>query len=121
MEHLYAKSEVHSVSNFKGDLSHMSIFSDNSVKTVYAFFEEIDMSMGGWGTSKQLVHLLHGLLSEEIKSQVADNVHSNAKMKAWLINKFASPDRIVSQVLDGLGNRIGSLSKAIARNAMHFR
>ena len=58
VETLYAQREAHAVYDAKGDISNLKIFSDNTHKTIFELLEEIDMALLGWGTSKQLAHLL---------------------------------------------------------------
>ena len=106
MEQLYAdcEREAHAVSDSCGHVSHISTFADNSYKTVYEFFNEIEMSLMGWGTNSQRAHLLHKLPSEEIKTKV-DVAENRSKIKAKLIIDYGSADRIVSDILVGLSNK----------------
>ena len=76
--------------------AHIEIFSDNSVRTVFEFFNEIGMSLIGWGTNIQRAHLLRKLLSEEIKTKVNDVLERYSKIKAHLITDYGGADRIVS-------------------------
>ena len=64
LEQLYVSSKAHAVSDSCGDISHSGIFSDISDKTVFEFFNEIEMSLMGWGTNGQRAHLLRKLLSD---------------------------------------------------------
>ena len=41
VEIIYSNTEAHSVSNLKGDISNVGIFTDNAEKTVYEFLDEI--------------------------------------------------------------------------------
>ena len=50
---IYSNTEVHAVSNSKGDISNVGIFTDNAEKTVYEFLDEIEIGLLGWGTSRQ--------------------------------------------------------------------
>ena len=70
------------------DSSHIRIFSDNSDKTVFEFFNEIEMSLMGWRTNGQRAHLLRKFLSEEIKTKVDDVTESYSKIKAHLIADY---------------------------------
>ena len=54
------------------DISHITIFADNSDMTVYEFFNEIEMSLMGWGMNSQGVYLLLKLLSKELKTKTED-------------------------------------------------
>ena len=54
------------------DISHITIFADNSDMTVYEFFNEIEMSVMGWGMNSQGVYLLLKLLSKELKTKTED-------------------------------------------------
>ena len=53
VEIIYSNTEVHTVSNSKGDISNVGIFTDNAEKTVYEFLDEIKIGLLGWGTSRQ--------------------------------------------------------------------
>ena len=44
IEALYAKMEIHSINNSKGDTSDVGIFTDNVGKSVYEFLEDIEMA-----------------------------------------------------------------------------
>ena len=50
IETLYAKMEIHSINNSKGDTSDVGIFTDNVGKSVYEFLEDPEMA---------LCHLIH--------------------------------------------------------------
>ena len=53
MEILYSRLEAHAITSNKGDTSKLTIFSDNSEKTVYEFFDALELCMMGWGTGRQ--------------------------------------------------------------------
>ena len=53
IEALYAKMEIHSINNSKGDTSDVGIFTDNVGKSVYEFLEDLEMAFLGWGNNKQ--------------------------------------------------------------------
>ena len=69
VEQLYASFEAHAVSDTRGDISHIGLFSNNSDKTVFEIFNKIEMCLKGWGTNGQRAHLLKKHLSEEIKNK----------------------------------------------------
>ena len=50
---IYSNTEAHAVSNSKGDILNVGIFTDNAEKTVYEFLDEIEIGLLGWGTSRQ--------------------------------------------------------------------
>ena len=100
VETLYAQRDA--VSDTKGDISNLKIFSDNTHKTIFEFLEEIDMALLGWGTSKQRTHLLGKLLSEDIKSKIIDFSDNFSAIRKWLINKYGGADRVVGDILEGI-------------------
>ena len=53
IEALYAKMEIHSINNSKGDTSSVGVFADNVGKSVYEFLEDIEMAFLCWGNNKQ--------------------------------------------------------------------
>ena len=67
IEALYAKMEIHSINNSKGDTSDVGIFTDNVGKSVYEFLEDLEMAFLGWGNNKQKgAKLFKNHLSESI-------------------------------------------------------
>ena len=102
VETLYAQREAHAVSDAKGDISNLKIFSDNTHKTIFEFLEEIDMALLGWGTSKQRAHILGKLLSEDIKSKIIDFSDNFSAIRKWLITKYGGADRVVGDILEGV-------------------
>ena len=44
IEALYAKMEIHSINNSKGDTLNVGVFADNVGKSVYEFLEDIEMA-----------------------------------------------------------------------------
>ena len=89
VEIIYSNTEAHSVSNLKGDISNVGIFTDNAEKTVYEFLEEIEIGLLGWGTSRQRAAQLYNRhLSEDIKSRTLDCSDNFTDIKKWLIKEL---------------------------------
>jgi len=103
VEQIYAKSEAHTIGTARGDLSGVGIFSDNADKTVFEFFEELEMGFTGWGTGKQRATLLYSKhLSDEIRSKTLDISDNYSKLKSWLIKEYGSADSIITDIASGL-------------------
>ena len=105
MEMLYSQTEAHAITSSKGDTSKLTVFSDNSEKTVYEFFDSLELCLMGWGTGKQRAQELRSLLSEELKDQLEDKLESYSRTKQYLIQLFGSPERIVSEIVAGLASK----------------
>ena len=56
---VYTTSEAHAVSTTKGDVSRIRVFADNSIKTVYEFIEDFEITSSWWGTNCQRAKQLH--------------------------------------------------------------
>ena len=103
VERVYSSSEAHALGGFKGDLSGVGIFSNNTEKSIFEFFEDLELGLTGWGTGKQrATQLFNNHLSENIKSQTQDISYSYSKLKSWLYKKYGSPDTIVNDIISGL-------------------
>ena len=106
VEQIYSKSEAHTVGTLRGDLSGVGIFSDNADKTVFEFFEELEMGFTGWGTGKQRATLLYSKhLSDEIRSKTLDISDNYSKLKSWLIKEYGSADSIITDIASGLATK----------------
>ena len=90
VELLYTACDAHGVSGVRGDITYIIVFTDNSDKTVYEFFNEIEMSLMGWGMNGQ---------------PVDDVSESYCAIKSHLIQDYGSADRIVSDIVVSLGAR----------------
>ena len=53
VEALYSKMEIHSITNPKGDMSDVGVFSDNSSRTIYEFLQDVELAVMGWGSQVQ--------------------------------------------------------------------
>ena len=102
VELLHTESEAHAVSGEKWDVTHISVLADNSDKTVYEFFNEMEMSLMGGGTHAQWTYLIPYLLSEEIKTETDGVSESYNETKDQLIQDYGSAYRIVSDFVVGL-------------------
>ena len=103
VEIIYSSSEAHAVSNSKGDISNIGVFTDNAEKTVYEFLEEIEIGLLGWGTSRQRAAQIYNRhLSEDIKSRTLDCSDNFSDIKKWLIKEFGSPSRIIGDIIADL-------------------
>ena len=103
VEQIYSKSEAHTVGTLRGDLSGVGIFSDNADKTVFEFFEELEMGFTGWGTGRQRATLLYSKhLSDEIRSKTLDISDNYHKLKSWLFKEYGSADSIITDIAAGL-------------------
>ena len=106
VENVYSTSEAHALGGFKGDLSGVGIFSNNANKSIFEFFEDLELGLTGWGTGKQrATQLFNNHLSENIKSQTQDISHSYSNLRSWLYKKYGSPDTIVNDIISGLTSK----------------
>ena len=113
VELIYTSSEAHAVNSSKGDTSAIGIFVNNAEKTVFEFFEEIEICLLGWGTGKQRASQLYNKhLSDDIKSQTIDIADNFSELKRWLVNEYGDPDTIVNEIVSSLSK----LSKPIGEN-----
>ena len=82
VELVYSSSEAHALGGFNGDLSGVGIFSNNTEKSIFEFFEDLQFGLTGWGTGEQrATQLFNNHLSENIKSQTQDISYSYSKLK----------------------------------------
>ena len=86
IEDLYNITKVHSINTSKGDAADVSIFNNNSQKTVFDFLEAVELAYLGWGNSVQKANRLYSKhLSEEIKSHLI-NMSDNYSLNERVIN-----------------------------------
>ena len=105
-ELVYSLSEAHSINSNKGDISSVGVFTNNAEKTIYEFFEEVEIGLLGWGTSKQrAAQLYNNHLSEDIKAKTLECSDNYNELKKWLIKEHGDPDTIVDDILSALTKR----------------
>ena len=103
VEHIYSSSEAHASCSVKGDLSGVGIFSNNANKSIYEFFEDLEIALVGWGSNKQRAMLVFSRhLTEDIKAKSLNISDDYQKLKAWLFKEYGSPHTIVSDIISGL-------------------
>jgi len=91
VEQIYSSSEAHASGSTRGDLSQIEKFSDNKSKSIYEFFEDLEIALVGWGTNKQRATLIYSkYLSEDIKSKTINISDDYKKLKAWLFKEYGS-------------------------------
>ena len=106
IEDLYNKTEVHSINTLKGDAADVGIFLDNSQTTVFVFLEAAELAYLGWGNSVQKANRLYSKhLSEEIKSHLINISNNYILIKAWLINTYGGPSRIVGNIISNVSRK----------------
>ena len=105
-ELIYSSSEAHSINSNKGDISSVGVFANNADKTIYEFFDEVEIGLLGWGTSKQrAAQLYNNHLSEDIKAKTLECSDNYPELKKWLIKEHGDPDTIVDDILSALTKR----------------
>ena len=103
VEQIYSSSEAHASCSVKGDLSGVGIFSNNANKSIYEFFEDLEIALVGWGSNKQRAMLVFSKhLTEDIKAKSLNISDDYQKLKAWLFKEYGSPHTIVSDIISGL-------------------
>ena len=103
VEKIYSLSEAHASSSVKGDLSGVGIFSNNANKSIYEFFEDLEIALVGWGPNKQrAMPVFSKHLTEDIKAKSLNISDDYQKLKAWLFKEYGSPYTIVSDIILGL-------------------
>ena len=106
IEALYAKMEIHSIDNSKGDTSDLGIFTDNVGKSVYEFLEDLEMAFLGWGNNKQKgAKVFKNHLSESIKAKVMHLGDDYIGIKAWLVKHYSDASRIVDDTIASLSKK----------------
>ena len=106
VEQIYSSSEAHASGSTRGDLSQIEKFSDNKSKSIYEFFEDLEIGLVGWGTNKQRATLIYSkYLSEDIKSKTINISDDYKKLKAWLFKEYGSPDTVISEIISGLASK----------------
>ena len=106
VERIYSSSEAHAINTSKGDTTSIGVFSNNADKTVFEFFEEVELCLLGWGTGKQrATQLYNNHLSDDIKSQTIDISDNFSSLKKWMIREYGDPDTIVSEIVSSLSKK----------------
>ena len=106
VEELYSKMEIHSITNTKGDISEVGIFTDNSTRTVYEFLQDVDLAIIGWGSQAQRANrLITKHLSPTIRDRIIDKAHDFQEIKLWLIEHYGDASRIVNDTISALAKK----------------
>ena len=106
VEQIYFTSEAHASCSVKGDLSGVVIFSNNANKSIYEFFEDLEIALVVWGSNKQRAMLVFSRhLTENIKAKSLNISDDYQKLKAWLFKEYGSPHTIVSDIISGLASK----------------
>ena len=107
MVQAYTDSDVHSISsNSKGDTVDVGVFSDNSEKSVFEFFESVELAYMGWGNNRQKASKLYNKhLSPDLKIKLINLSDNYIAMRDWLIDTYGGAERIVNDILASLSRK----------------
>ena len=75
VEGLHSKMEIHSIHNTKRDTSEIGIFTNNSTRTIFEFFQDLEMAIMGWENNQQRGNKVYNHhLSTGIKAKTVDKM-----------------------------------------------
>ena len=98
---MYSKMEIHSVNNTPGDTSEIGIFTFNSTRTIYEFFQELEMAIMGLGNNQQRGNKVYNHhLATGIIAKTVDKMDDYVGLKKRLIEQYGDASRIVNDTIN---------------------
>ena len=97
------------------------VFSDNAEITIFEFLETAELAyLGKENRAQKANRIFNKHLSEEIKLKVINISDNYAEMKAWLIQTYGGPSRIVNDIISNLALKPKPLASSKREKYMFY-